>query len=375
VLVGSPNGSRVRLRAAHRVHGARVASGAMRRPAPWAALAVVTGAAGWALGETGLPSSYLFAGLLVGLAVAIARPDRLAVPERGFAAAQAVTGVTLGAYLQSSALSALGGDWLPVLLASAATLGLSLAAGWALARFTVTDTRTAALGMVAGGASGIVGMADDLGGDDRLVAFMQYARVLIVVLLTPLLVPIAFAGHHVTGHAAIDTGTVLGDPSGWLLTLVLAPAGVLIGRLVRLPAGTLLGPMILSGVVTVLGGDFAVPPLLREIAFAVIGLRIGLRFTVATVRLVGRLLVPVTLCILGLLVACFGLAVLLHLTTSASLLDAYLATTPGGLYAVVAIAFGTGANATFIVAVQGLRVIVMVLLAPVMVRWLVPRPG
>jgi len=347
----------------------------MRRRAPWAALAAVTGAAGWALGETGLPSSYLFAGLLVGLAVAIARPDRLAVPERGFAAAQAVTGVTLGAYLQSSALSALGGDWFPVLLASAATLGVSLAAGWALGRFTATDTRTAALGMVAGGASGIVGMADDLGGDDRLVAFMQYARVLVVVLLTPLLVPIAFAGQHATGHAAIDTGTVLGDPTGWLLTLALAPAGVLIGRLVRLPAGILLGPMILSGVVTVLGGDFTVPPLVREIAFAVIGLRIGLRFTVATVRLVGRLLVPVTICILGLIVACFGLAVLLHLTTSASLLDAYLATTPGGLYAVVAIAFGTGANATFIVAVQGVRVIVMVLLAPVMVRWLVPRPG
>ncbi len=31
-------------------------------------------------------------------------------------------------------------------------------------------------------------MADELGGDDRLVAFMQYMRVLVVVLLTPLLV-------------------------------------------------------------------------------------------------------------------------------------------------------------------------------------------
>jgi membrane AbrB-like protein len=344
----------------------------MRRLAPWAALAAATGAAGWGLGEAGVPSSNLFAGLLVGLAVAIARPERFAIPERMFGAAQAVTGVTLGAYLQSSALSALGGDWLPVLLASAATLLLSLAAGWALARFTPTDTRTAALGMVAGGASGIVGMADDLGGDDRLVAFMQYARVLIVVLITPVLAPIVF-GHHVAGAAAVAAAPVLGHPGDWLLVLALAPAGVLLGRAVRLPAATLLGPMLLSGAVTLSGGDFAVPPLLREVAFALIGLRIGLRFTVATVRLVGRLLVPVVLCVLGLLVSCFGLAVALHLTTSASLLDAYLATTPGGLYAVVAIAFGTGANTTFIVAVQGLRVVVMVVLAPVMVRWLVPR--
>jgi uncharacterized membrane protein AbrB (regulator of aidB expression) len=44
-----------------------------------------------------------------------------------------------------------------------------------------------------------------------------------------------------------------------------------------------------------------------------------------------------------------------------------------GAYAVLAVAFGAGANTTFIVTVQGLRVLVMVLLAPVIVRWLIPR--
>jgi uncharacterized protein len=347
----------------------------MRALAPWAALAAATGAAGWALGAVGLPSSYLFGALLLGLTVAILWPERLEVPPRGFAAAQAVTGVTLGAYLQSSALSAVGRSWLPVLLASAATLLLSIGTGVVLARLTATDSRTAALGMVAGGASGIVGMADDLGGDDRLVAFMQYARVLIVVLLTPLLVPLLFSGHHAAGAGAVQAGPVFGHAVDWLVTIALAVAGAVGGRRVRLPAASLLGPMILSGIVTLgsIGAGFAVPPVLRETAFAVIGLRIGLRFTVATVRLVGRLLVPVTLAILGLLVACFGLAVALELTTPASLLDAYLATTPGGLYAVLAVAFGAGANTTFIIAVQGLRVLVMVLLAPVMVRWLIPR--
>ena len=49
-------------------------------------------------------------------------PSASRSPRAAFAAAQAVTGVTLGAYLQSSALSAVGRSWLPVLLASAATL-------------------------------------------------------------------------------------------------------------------------------------------------------------------------------------------------------------------------------------------------------------
>ena len=92
-----------------------------KRAAPWAGAFLATFVVGRLFGVAGVPSSYLFGALLLGLAVAIARPERFAVPERGFAAAQAVTGVTLGAYLQSSALQAVGRSWLPVLLVSAAT--------------------------------------------------------------------------------------------------------------------------------------------------------------------------------------------------------------------------------------------------------------
>ena len=79
--------------------------------------------------------------------------------------------------------------------------------------------------------------------------------------------------------------------------------------------------------------------------------------------------------VLALLAVCFGFALLLDLTTSVTLLDAYLATTPGGLFAVLAVAFGAGANTTFILAVQGLRLLVMVMLAPFVVRRLTARPS
>ena len=130
-----------------------------------------------------------------------------------------------------------------------------------------------------------------------------------------------------------------------------------------------LGIFVLSGAV----GDFAVPDLVSQTAFALIGLQVGLRFTRSTVRLLGRLTGPVLLMIAALLIGCFGLALLLNALTSASLLDSYLATTPGGLYAVLAVAFGAGANTTFIVAVQSLRVFAMILLAPAAVRWTLER--
>jgi membrane AbrB-like protein len=121
------------------------------------------------------------------------------------------------------------------------------------------------------------------------------------------------------------------------------------------------------------GGDFDVPPLLSELAFALIGLQVGLKFTLDTIRQLGRLLGPVLLAVLGVLLACAALGAVLDVTTSVSFRDAYLATTPGGLYAVVAVALGTDADAGFILAAQGLRLIVMVALAPVVVRWLVRR--
>jgi membrane AbrB-like protein len=349
----------------------------MRRLLAWLLVAAIVALAGWGLDAAGVPSAWLFGALLLGLAVALVAPSRLAVPERGFTAAQAVTGVTLGTYLQSSALSALGHDWIAVTLVSAATLAVSLVAGLALAKVTSLDAPTAALGMIAGGASGIVTMARELGGDDRLVAFMQYARVLVVVLLTPVLIPILFPGHHGMSAASAAGGApILGSAVNWLLTLAIAAVAGWAAVRARMPAGALLGPMIVAGAVTLSGLDdsLATPPLLREAAFAVIGLQVGLRFTVETLRQVGRLLLPVMLSILFLLVACFGLAAVLAATTSVTLQDAYLATTPGGLYAVLAVAFGAGANTTFIVAVQGLRVLVMVLLAPVAVRLILGRP-
>lgn len=346
----------------------------MRRAAAWVGLAAATAAVGWALRVAGLPSPSLFGALLVGLAVALTRRRTPEIPDVAFRAAQAVTGVVLGAYLQSSSLSAVADSWLPVTLMSAATLAVTLAAGAGLARLADVDAPTAALGMVAGGASGIVTMAHDLGADDRLVAFMQYMRVLVVVVLTPVLVAVAFPGHH-AGPVHLAHEPAFGDARGWLLTLALAPAGAVLGRLTRMPASVLLGPMILSGIVTLAipGGAFTVPPVLREVSFALIGLQVGLRFTLGTVRQVGRLFLPVVACILFLLAACAGLAAALAATTPVSMLDAYLATTPGGLYAVLAVAVGAGANTTFVVAVQGLRLLVMVLLAPLAVRWIVRR--
>jgi hypothetical protein len=95
---------------------------------------------------------------------------------------------------------------------------------------------------------------------------------------------------------------------------------------------------------------------------------------VASLRTVGRALPPALAIIAGLVAACAGLGEVLAAATGVGRLDAYLATTPGGLYAVLATATGSGADTTFVLAVQVLRLFVMLLAAPLVARRLRPRP-
>src|ERR1700750_947305 len=104
-----------------------------------------------------MPSPTLFAALLVGIVAALVWPGRFAAPAPVFTGAQAVVGVVLGAYLQSSSLAALKDAGLPVTLVSLATLGLSVGIGLALARTTELDPATALLGSIGRGAAGTLG--------------------------------------------------------------------------------------------------------------------------------------------------------------------------------------------------------------------------
>jgi uncharacterized membrane protein AbrB (regulator of aidB expression) len=145
-----------------------------------------------------------------------------------------------------------------------ATLALTLVSGLALARVTELDRPTAAFGMIAGGATGIVAIARELGADNRLVAVMQYLRVLLVLALTaPVAAGVFSAGGG--GHGASLGAPAVHWGEGLLYVAVAAPVGLTGARLVRLPAGAMLGPMLVAAALAVAGVPFAsgVPRALR----------------------------------------------------------------------------------------------------------------
>ncbi|MCZ2829985.1 AbrB family transcriptional regulator [Modestobacter sp. VKM Ac-2986] len=347
--------------------------GRRRRLLDWALVLAVGVGVAVAFDLLGVPSAALFGGLVAGLGRALLGRTRLALPRHAGTGAQAVIGVSIGALIQTDTLRTIGEHWLSVLLVTVATLGVSLVAGQLMRLQRGISPVTGAFSMIAGGASGITAMARDLGADEQVVAVLQYLRVLLIVVAMPIVATTVYGASAGSGPAPAEDGP--GWPAGLLFTVVCVVVGVALGRVSRIPVGALLGPMAVAAVLdlTGLSQGATLPGLLEAAGFLAIGLQVGLGFTRASLRLVGRALPLALLLIVSAVVACAGLGAVLARTAGVSPLDGYLATTPGGLYAVLATARGSGADATFVLAVQVLRLFVMLFSAPLLARLLRPR--
>lgn len=346
-----------------------------RRYWVWLAVIVVACVAGEAT-ESVVPASHLLIPLLVGFVAAISGLVTGQVPPRVNRVSHAILGVMIGASLSPIALHQAAGAIVPLTVVTVMTVLFSLAAAVVLHWAGRIDRATAFLGMVAGGSAAVVSCAEDLDADARMVAIMQYLRVGLVAVTAPVLAgllltspgPAAGAGHA----AAPDWYPVSGSHqvAGLMLVAVVALAGAEAGRRLRLPSAGLLGPMLIAATLTVTGAatGFAPSGALRSLLFTIIGLDVGLRFTRSAITRMGRILPLALACTVAVSVACAAAAWLLSRLVHIPLLDAYLATTPGGINAVLATAATSHADISLISSVQSLRLFSMVLLAPLLIR-------
>jgi uncharacterized protein len=324
----------------------------------------------WLFAHIGLAAPDLFAALLVAIVFAVAgigpaRPSRPVVML-----SQGMLAVTIGLSVQRETLTTLGSHWPAVVTVAIATVVLSVLAGLMLSLHRHVDAVTGILGMVAGGATGLVAVAGDLGADERTVVVAQYLRVALVVLTMPLVVTYAFAiDASSDGDPAISSAA----RSPWWVGLLFLAGAIVIGTglatLIRLPIPATLGPLILTAAIELAGGvhQVQVPIEVMPIAFIVIGWQAGLSFTRSSIAALRRIFVRTLTLMVTVIATCAGLGALLSLWTGVGALQGYLATTPGGLAAVLAVASASGSDVTFVAASQVIRLVLMLISAPLIV--------
>lgn len=241
------------------------------------------------------------------------------------------------------------------------TIGLGFIGGLMLARASESISReTGILSMLAGGASVMPVLAQEVGADFRYVTLSQYLRLLCVTVSLPLLVPLMDVPRGGVEHAAAH--------HSWLGLATIAAiilAGEPLGKLLHLPAPTILGPMLLTIVAAQFFPDptvLALPQEAKMVAFLSIGWSAGGALSMHALKVFAQQL-PATFTFIGVLMGTCALAAWpLMFWLRSTYFEAYLATSPGGLETVLALADEFGAGPA-VAAIQVIRLIAILLIA------------
>lgn len=337
----------------------------------WAALLVLSAGLGALLLWLQAPASLLLGPLLAAIVVTVGGA-KVRLPLSPFVVAQGVVGCMIAKAVPLSIAGDILGHWFLFTIGVLSVVAVSTMLGWGMTRLRVLPGTTALWGTSPGAASVMTIMSEDYGADMRLVAFMQYLRVVMVAGVAALVARLFDAGPVPATEAIVWFPPV--DWPALAGTLALCTVGPFVASRLRLPAGAMLVPMV-GAVLLGHFGPFRIelPPWLLAASFAVVGWNVGLRFTRPLLLHALRALPAILAGIAVMIALCAGVAALLVVVADVDPLTAYLATSPGGVDAVAIIASSTDVDVSFVMAMQTVRLIAVLFLAPALTRFVAQR--
>ena len=343
----------------------------LSRPLQWVVLLAASAGLAALLKLAGLPAVLMLGPMIAAILVRIGGAT-IRVHHGLLQVAMVVIGCMIANSFTPGILGAIKKEWLLCLSVVTSTVAVSSVLGWLIARSRVIPGSTAVWGLSPGGASVMVLMAEEFGADGRLVAFMQYLRVVCVAVVAAVIARILVDPSGAAARQTIWFPAV--HWSALAVTVVVAGVGALIGYATRIPAGIMLGPMAVGAVLRTTDlVALELPPSILVASFAIIGWRIGLVFTRPILAHAARALPQTLLSTIALIAYCGGVAVVLVTALGVDPLTAYLATSPGGLDSAAIIAASSRVDLAFVTALQVIRIVMVLILGPSISRWIARR--
>jgi hypothetical protein len=345
--------------------------GRLSRRTQWGALIAGSATLAAVFTSIGLPAALLLGPMAAGIAVACGG-GQLRAPRLPMLAAQTIVGCLLARSITSEIVATFIKGWPLFLSVVLAIVALSAALGWALTRLEALPGTTAVWGTAPGGASAMMLMSGAFGADARLVAFMQYLRVVLVAAIATLVArmwvgPSSPAPADAAWFAAIHWPSLAA-------TLGIAAVGGIAGHLLRVPAGGLLLPMLIGAVFEGTGLlHITLPPWLLAVSYTFLGWGVGLGFTREILAHAARALPQLLLATVMIIGFCGLLAYILVHAAGIDPLTAYLATSPGGMDSVAIIAASSKVDVSFVMALQTVRLAIVLIVGPPLARFISQR--
>lgn len=336
------------------------------KAAQWCILVVMSAILTVLLQMTQLPAALLLGPMIAGILLA-ACGGKVDLPLLPLFFAQAVIGCLIARVITLEIIISFINQWALFIGIIMAVIFASSLIGYIIGKLKILPDTTGVWGMLPGAAYVTMLLAEAYGADMRLVAFMQYLRVLLV----------AFAASVIARFWVSFSGTeapyVWFPEMHWLPfgeTLALVVIGVFLGLRSRIPAGVILVPLFVGAALQIEGLiQIELPPWFLALSYLLLGWSIGLRFTRQILAHAARALPQTFLSIVVLIAFCGLLAYLLVRELDIDPLTAYLATSPGGIDSIAIIAASSKVNMPFVMALQVVRLVFVILIGPPLSRW------
>ncbi|MDS9467738.1 AbrB family transcriptional regulator [Paracoccus sp. MBLB3053] len=277
-----------------------------------------------------------------------------------------ILGVAVGASITPEVLAGL-----PEMAASLAFvpvfIGVIALIGYPLFRKAFgLDHATAWYGAMPGGLQDMLVFGEEAGGNVRALSLIHATRVLVIVTVAPLIMAVSW-GLDLSQPPGQPIGSVA--PQEIVLMCACGFLGWQLAERIGIFGASILGPMVLTMILSLSGLIQHRPPAeMIQIAQYFIGIAVGSKYAGITLREL-RLYVSAGL-VYSLALAAISLVfieVITHLDLAPGL-DAFLAFLPGGQAEMIVIAIIAGADLAYVVSHHLLRMVLVILLAPVMAR-------
>ncbi|WP_444633987.1 AbrB family transcriptional regulator [Cupriavidus oxalaticus] len=292
------------------------------------------------------------------------------VKPAAFAFSQAVTAIAIAATLDTRGLyETVARGW--VFVAVVFTIACGTAVGWALVHLRKLPGTTAAWGCLPGAASIMGALAAESGGNGIMVSVMHYLRIVLVVATCPVIAGVLAADSPAATTASHISASVAHAHSAYagLVGILLAGFGCWIGTRYRISGGAFFVTLAMGAAwMAWFPIALQVPKPLLSAAFMILGAAIGLQFRREHAGPMLRSMPVMLAAVVSIVFLCGVSAWLLTLISPTNLLTAYLATSPGGLDTIAAIAIGADVDMNFVVAVQTVRFFLVILIGPSLAR-------
>ena len=287
-------------------------------------------------------------------------------------AMRTILGVAVGATITTALLTSMAQMWATLALIPVMVMLIGLVGIPYFQRLWGFDLATSYYGAMPGGLQDMLVFGEEAGGDVRALALIHATRVMIIVAALPFILQ---------GYWGVDLSNPPGEPAASLplsqLALMVAAGigGWQIARAVGLFGASILGPMILAGILALSGLLVHRPP--AEAVWAAqffIGMTVGTKYVGVTAEELRRdVAAALGFCVILLILAA-AFVEFIHLAGLAPPMEALLAFAPGGQAEMTVLALIAGADMAFVIAHHVLRIVVVILGAPVAARLFRPRP-